>query len=72
MLTFFLLQVIQVICFKNIEIDCNCTVIKFRVLNLGGPLQLQVNGLWRVVGIVSWGIRCAEPGMHCTTIYILT
>ena len=28
----------------------------------GGPLQLEIDGYWSVVGIVSWGIRCSEPG----------
>ena len=29
----------------------------------GGPLMLQMaSGRWAVVGVVSWGIRCAEPG----------
>jgi len=29
----------------------------------GGPLQYQdeVNGRWAVIGVVSWGIKCAEP-----------
>jgi len=28
----------------------------------GGPLQLEINGRWSAVGVVSYGIRCAEPG----------
>jgi len=29
----------------------------------GGPLQWQdpVNGRWAAIGVVSWGIKCAEP-----------
>ncbi|CAL4102202.1 unnamed protein product, partial [Meganyctiphanes norvegica] len=29
----------------------------------GGPLQWKgSNGRWAVIGVVSWGIKCAEPG----------
>ncbi|XP_047477044.1 proclotting enzyme-like [Penaeus chinensis] len=28
----------------------------------GGPLQLYINGNWIQIGIVSFAIRCAEPG----------
>lgn len=31
----------------------------------GGPLLLQEStqgGRWAIAGVVSWGIRCAEPG----------
>ncbi|CAH1789231.1 unnamed protein product [Owenia fusiformis] len=28
----------------------------------GGPLQYNDNGVWRQVGIVSWGRGCAQPG----------
>jgi len=33
----------------------------------GGPLMIQQGSTWSVVGIVSWGIRCAEkdkPGVY--------
>lgn len=34
----------------------------------GGPLMYQMStGRWAVVGVVSWGIRCAEkdkPGVY--------
>ncbi len=30
----------------------------------GGPQMFQMaNGRWAVVGIVSWGIGCADPGV---------
>ncbi|CAG7825400.1 unnamed protein product [Allacma fusca] len=28
----------------------------------GGPLQHQIRDRWYSIGVVSWGIRCAEPG----------
>jgi secreted trypsin-like serine protease len=29
----------------------------------GGPLMYQMtSGRWAAIGVVSWGIRCAEPG----------
>ncbi|XP_066958479.1 trypsin-1-like [Macrobrachium rosenbergii] len=28
----------------------------------GGPLMVHVNGKWVVIGLVSFGTRCAEPG----------
>lgn len=43
-------------------------VTNVAVLNLqgdsGGPLLLQQGGAnrWAIAGVVSWGIRCAEPG----------
>ena len=28
----------------------------------GGPLLLENRGRWQIIGVVSYGIRCAEPG----------
>ncbi|XP_042216881.1 proclotting enzyme-like isoform X3 [Homarus americanus] len=29
----------------------------------GGPMMVQVNGTWTIVGLVSFGVKCAEPGI---------
>ncbi|KAH9396279.1 Transmembrane protease serine 11D [Tyrophagus putrescentiae] len=29
----------------------------------GGPLMIEKNGVWTLVGTVSHGIKCAEPNM---------
>lgn len=29
----------------------------------GSPLICEVNGIWKVAGLVSWGIGCGQPGI---------
>ncbi|GIY83964.1 phenoloxidase-activating factor 2 [Caerostris extrusa] len=37
----------------------------------GSPLVCTSNGLWYVVGLVSWGIGCGQPGIPGVYINVL-
>lgn len=40
----------------------------------GGPMVCERNGVWQVVGVVSWGIGCGQvnvPGVYVKTSHYL-